>query len=71
MIFDLFLAPEQKKVGGAPGAPPAPGKASRTSPLGGLSDSLNFFENNGLQGTFWPLKGLFGLWIAKFTFLLV
>ena len=24
MIFDLFLAPEQKKVGGAPGAPPRP-----------------------------------------------
>ena len=32
MIFDLFVAPEQRKMGG----PPAPGKASRTSPLLGL-----------------------------------
>ena len=31
----------------------------------------NSFTNSGLQGTFWPLKGLFGLWIAKLTFLLV
>ena len=38
MIFDLFVAPEPRKIGRAPGAPPpAPGKASRTSPLLGLS----------------------------------
>ena len=24
MIFDLFVAPEQRKMGGAPGAPPRP-----------------------------------------------
>ena len=38
MIFDLFVAPEQRKMGGGPRPPPppAPGKASWTSPLGGL-----------------------------------
>ena len=37
MIFDLFVAPEQRKMGGPQGPPPAPGKAFRTSPLLGLS----------------------------------
>ena len=46
MIFDLFVAPEPRKMGGAPGAPPAPGKASRTLPLLGLSNFLK-------KGVFW------------------
>ena len=45
MIFDLFVAPEQRKMGGAPGAPPRPWQ--------GLSDvalirvkNAEFWENH-------------------------
>ena len=39
MIFDLFVVPEPRKMGGPQGPPPAPGKASPTSPLLGLRKS--------------------------------
>ena len=46
MIFDLFVAPEQRKMGGGPQGPPppAPGKASRTSPSLGLIPKLVPFD---------------------------